>query len=77
MQQLLPQQKQPPMHLPTLVVRDLQSRHRQLAGPGIFAAPLALAIITAADSLAFYLVVGPDLKYTTTATIPCNLHPTP
>jgi hypothetical protein len=57
------------MHLPTLLVRDLQSRRRQLAGPGILSALLVLAIITAADSLAFCLVVGPDLIYTnTTAT---------
>jgi hypothetical protein len=68
MQQLLPQQQQLSMHLSTLLVRDLQSRRCQLAGPGIFAALLVLAIITASYSLAFYLAVGPDLKYTTTTT---------
>jgi hypothetical protein len=68
MQQLLPQQQQLPMHLATLLVPDLQSRRCQLAGPGIFAALLVLVIITAADSLAFYLAVGPDLKNTTTTT---------
>ncbi len=46
LQQLLPQQKHPHLHLPTLLVRDLQSRHHQLAGLGILATLLALSIIT-------------------------------